>query len=97
MDKKYWILADHLSDHLWMTNNLDLDILKDFPEFHYEGEGFRVLFLDNKKELNLKDCLGRSFAKSISFCKVKYIAANLTAPATSIPIVFKTSCTSVFH
>ena len=64
MKEKYWALADHLSDHLWMTNNLDLDLLKQFPEFIYEGEGYRVLFLDKKEDLDVSGFTGKSFSTS---------------------------------
>lgn len=64
MQEKYWELADTLSDHLWMRNELDYNLLKEFPEFFYKGEGFRVLFLDQDDKVNLEGFTNKSFSTS---------------------------------
>lgn len=63
MEEKYAILADYLSDHLWMRNSLDYDFLKTFPEFLYQGTGYRVLFTESSFEL--KSFTNQSFAKTL--------------------------------
>jgi hypothetical protein len=73
MDKRYDILADYLSDHLWQRNQLDYDFLANFPEFSYKGKGYRVLFLETKEAPN-------SF-KNQSFCKTKSAVNEILANA----------------
>lgn len=61
---KYDQLADYLSDHLWMANQLDFDFLKQFPEFFYKGIGYRVLFLETPVEP--QNFIHQSFAKTLT-------------------------------
>jgi hypothetical protein len=62
MDSRFDTLADYLSDHLWQRNSLDYDFLKSFPEFTYQGIGYRVLFLDQYGEPDRREY--PSFAKT---------------------------------
>lgn len=56
-------LADYLGDHLWMTNSLDYDFLKQFTQFLYKGPAYRVIFSKDVPEL--KSFQYQSFAKTL--------------------------------
>lgn len=59
-------LCEHLSDHFWQRNNLDFDFLKEFPEFTFEGVGFRCLWLESK---DVYDMTNQSFSKTLNGIK----------------------------
>lgn len=65
MQQKYDMLAEHLGDHLWARSSLDLDLLKEYPEFRFEGICYRVLFLDPQEAVNESLMEGKSFSKSL--------------------------------
>lgn len=65
---QYARLSDVLSDHLNMFNKLNIDLLKEFPEFLYSGEGYRLLVLKNSKS-KVKSLEHQSFSKDLNGVK----------------------------
>lgn len=68
VDAHYIRLAELLSDHLNMLNKLDIELLKEFPEFLYAGEAYRLLVLKNSKS-KVKSLENQSFSKNLEGSK----------------------------
>jgi hypothetical protein len=60
----YAVLADMISDHVWNCSGMKTEFLHNFSEFLYQGIGYRLLILKNKKS-KIKSLENQSFSKSI--------------------------------